>query len=217
MLKTLELRYGVSMSQATIDNQLAEMRRKPGESLHRLYDRVTALAQRADYSENERAFKQRYAFFQALRTDSDLQHYVGRWDKADPPNIDVTLAIAKQYEMSYGPKYEIVTSSGSPSPLESATDGHGTMSQCASSTSVPDTLVRQLGENQTAMVNMMRTQYDAFEQHLAARGRARSQRSRRDDASVMTATSTPRRRGPARQQQPHVALGDDLQRHDNQE
>ena len=102
MLHALELRYGINLSYATVDNKLVDIRRKPGESLHSLYDRVVELARRADYSPMERAYKMRHAFFQALRTDMELQHYVGRHDKADPPSIDVTLAYALQYEMTHG-------------------------------------------------------------------------------------------------------------------
>ena len=72
MLHALELRYGINLSYATVDNKLVDIRRKPGETLHSLYDRVMDLARRADYTNTEPAYKTRHAFFQALRTDIDL-------------------------------------------------------------------------------------------------------------------------------------------------
>jgi hypothetical protein len=171
MLHTLELRYGVNMSYAAVDNKLVDIRRKPGESLHDLYDRVTSLARRADYSAQERKYKERHAFFQALRTDSDLQHYVGRHDTADPPSIDVTLSLAMQYEMSYGRKDKGDSSSAkqvttSPCDDTDASSEAVNRLQFTSLKAAKDPFIRQLGMQQNEMVELMKKQYQLFQTHL---------------------------------------------------
>ena len=172
MLHALELRYGINLSYATVDNKLVDIRRKPGESLHSLYDRVVELARRADYSPMERAYKMRHAFFQALRTDMELQHYVGRHDKADPPSIDVTLAYALQYEMTHGRRD--LSSSSSAKHVSTTdcsfadTDDSEAVHrlQFTSLKQAKDPLIKQLGMQQNELVELMKKQAKLLEQHL---------------------------------------------------
>jgi hypothetical protein len=184
------------MSYATVDNKLVDIRRKSGESLHDLYDRVTALARRADYTARERAFKERNAFFQALRTDSDLQHYVGRPDKADPPSIDVTLALAMQYEMTYGRKDRTDTSSAkqvSATPCDDtdATSESVNRLQFTSLKAAKDPVIRQLCMQQNEMVELMKKQYKLFEQHLAPDGSSAPRTSGYKKNTSSTSTPKP--------------------------
>jgi hypothetical protein len=172
MLNALELRYGVNMSYATVDNKLVDIRRKPGESLHDLYDRVTSLARRADYSARERASKERHAFFQALRTDSDLQHYVGRHDKTDPPSIDVTLALAVQYEMSYGRKDRSDSASAKQVTTSSCADTDPPAEtvnrlQYSSLKHAKDPLIRQLGMQQNEIIELLKGQHSLMDKHMS--------------------------------------------------
>ena len=172
MLHALELRYGINLSYATVDNKLVDIRRKPGESLHSLYDRVVELARRADYSPMERAYKMRHAFFQALRTDMELQHFVGRHDKADPPSIDVTLAYALQYEMTHGRRD--LSSSSSAKHVTTTdcsladTDDSEAVNrlQFTSLKQAKDPLIKQLGMQQNELVELMKKQAKLLEQHL---------------------------------------------------
>ena len=107
----LEMRYGINMSFANVNNKLMDKRRKPGKTLHFLYGRVMTTARRADYSQMERAYKGRKSFFTALRSDTDLQRYFGRRDKGFRPDIELTLSLALQYEMNYGTKIGAESSS----------------------------------------------------------------------------------------------------------
>ena len=172
MLHALELRYGINLSYATVDNKLVDIRSKPGESLHSLYDRVVELARRADYSPMERTYKMRHAFFQALRTNMDLQHYVGRNDKADPPSIDVTLAYALQYEMTFGRKDVSETSSARQVTTTDCSLGETDDSelvnrlQFTSLKATKDPVIRQLGMQQNELVELMKKQARLLEQHL---------------------------------------------------
>ena len=189
MLHALELRYGINMSFANVDNKLADVRRKPGEDLHTLYDRVMALARRADYTPQERAYKARSSFFQALRTDSDLQHYVGRRDKIFPPSIDVTLGLALQYEMTYGRKDNNTTTSSAKqvttSNYETAdcteydTEGVHQLGYTSLKT-VKDPTLRQIGKQQNEMVEVMKKTSQLLQQHLtqpAPKGKSSQHRS----------------------------------------
>ena len=171
MLHALELRYGINLSYATVDNKLVDIRRKPGETLHSLYDRVMELARRADYTNTERAYKTRHAFFQALRTDIDLQHYVGRHDKADPPSIDVTLAYALQYEMTHGRKDYNSSSAKQVTTTECSvneTDDSEAVNrlQFTSLKQTKDPVIRQLGMQQNELVELMKKQAKLLEEHL---------------------------------------------------
>ena len=174
MLHALELRYGINMSFANVDNKLVDIRRKPGESLHSLYDRVMALARRADYTPEERASKARFAFFQALRTDPQLQHYVGRKDIAHPPSIDLTLALALQYEMDYGRQdagstatscnATSVRESDAPSEVSDVTDVNKL--SYTSLKTIKDPTLRQLGKQQNEIIEIFKNQTKILQDHF---------------------------------------------------
>ena len=195
LLHALELRYGINMSFANVDNKLMDIRRKPGETLHNLYDRVMATARRADYSEMERAYKQRMSFFTALRSDTDLQHYVGRRDKGFPPDIELTLSLALQYEMNYGSKNGAESSSTSArqvstSQYETDTTQDGASSvnrlQFTSLKSAKDPVIRDLGKQTNEIVELLKKQNKLFSEHI---GDANAPKQKGAHAPT---TSTPR-------------------------
>ena len=102
MLSALEFRYGANQSIPDVQNQLMEIRRKPHEDLFSLYDRIMSTVRKADLPEWKRGQLAREHFFLALRTNRKQQHFVARNDHVQPPNIDVTLALALQWEMDNG-------------------------------------------------------------------------------------------------------------------
>ena len=102
MMVRLVNRYGVNMTATEVENKLLGIERKPGEDLYSLADRVRALAHRAHFTERKRNVLMRQTFFTALRGNSELQHFVNRYDEPDRPDINNTLDIAIEWERRHG-------------------------------------------------------------------------------------------------------------------
>ena len=102
MMVRLVNRYGVNMTATEVENKLLGIERKPGEDLYSLADRVRTLAHRAHFIEQKRNVLMRQAFFTALRGNSELQHFVNRYDEPGRPDINNTLDIAIEWERRHG-------------------------------------------------------------------------------------------------------------------
>ena len=171
MLHVLDSRYGYNLSVADVCNRLTEIRRKPKEDLHSLYDRVMNTVRRADMSSPERAQKARDTFFQALQPNRRLQHYVGRNDRQNPPNIDLTLALAIQHELEYGrdpspPSTRVRQVNDAEQPDDS---GEATQVNQLSFTSLAgtkDPVVKKLGKQTNELVELVKKQNELFTKHL---------------------------------------------------
>ena len=173
LFHVLDHRYGMHLSQADVMNQLREIKRKPRETLHTLYDRVKALVRKADMPEDQRAYRAREAFFGALQTNRKLQHYVGRYDNAHPPNIDLTLALAIKYEFDHGCDTSTTSSvhnvevdqTSQCSESEPHTD---TVNQLMfqNLSTAKDPLLKKIGKTQNEMIEMYKEQHKLLSKHL---------------------------------------------------
>ena len=67
MLHVLDSWYGYNLWVADVCNRLMEIRTKPKEDIHLLYDRVINTVRRDDKPSPERVQKARDTFFQALQ------------------------------------------------------------------------------------------------------------------------------------------------------
>ena len=106
MMNMLVMRFGVNMTGAEVQNALLKIERKPGEDLYTLADRVRNLVARADFTAAKRRHLERHHFYTALRTNSELQHWVGRYDDEDNPDIQLTLQLAVQWEQQHGTQHK---------------------------------------------------------------------------------------------------------------
>jgi hypothetical protein len=104
MLHQLTMRFGVNMSHPEVHNELMQLTRKPGEDLYSLADRVRNLARRAHMPGFRRQQIMRKVFFGALRTNSELQHWVDRYDNIQNPDMNLTLNLALEWERQHGTK-----------------------------------------------------------------------------------------------------------------
>ena len=102
MLVRLVNRYGVNMTSTEVENKLLGMERKPGEDLYSLADRVRSLAYRAHFTDLKRNILMRQTFFTALRGNTEMQHFVNRYDNPDHPDINITLDLAIEWERRHG-------------------------------------------------------------------------------------------------------------------
>ena len=102
MMARLVSRYGVNMTSTEVENKLLNIERKPGEDLYSLADRVRSLAHRAQFIDVKRNILMRQTFFTALRGNSELQHFVNRYDDPARPDINNTLDIAIEWERRHG-------------------------------------------------------------------------------------------------------------------
>ena len=74
--------------------------------MYTLADRVRNLVARADFTAAKRRHLERHHFYTALRTNSELQHWVGRYDDEDNPDIQLTLQLAVQWEQQHGTQHK---------------------------------------------------------------------------------------------------------------
>ena len=102
MMVRLVNRYGVNMTSTEVENKLLSIERKSGEDLYSLADRVRNLAHRAHFTEQKRNVLMRQTFFTALRGNTEMQHFVNRYDEPDRPDINNTLDIAIEWERRHG-------------------------------------------------------------------------------------------------------------------
>ena len=173
MLHVLETRFGINMSRTDVLNKLAEIKRKPGEELHSLHDRVMSLARRADLGEGKRRQVTRNAFFTALRSNRELQHWVGKRDNGDDPNIDVTLALALQYEMDHGREEtsvkQVTCTTDGDSDAESTTTEVSEQVNKLSFTSmrdVKDPVLKKMGQTQNDIIELLKKQSELLTSKL---------------------------------------------------
>ena len=161
--------------------------------LHNLYDRVMATARRADYSQMERAYKQRMSFFTALRSDTDLQHYVGRRDKVFPPDMELMLSLALQYEINNRTKNGAESSSTSARQVSASQYDTDTTQEVASSVdrlrftslkAAKDPVIRDLGKQTYEIVELLKNKL--FMEHI---GEATAPKEK---GAYAAATRTPR-------------------------
>ena len=102
MMVRLVSRYGVNMTSTEVENKLLGIERKSGEDLYSLADRVRSLAHRAHFTDQKRGVLMRQTFFTALRGNSEMQHFVNRYDNPNRPDINNTLDIAIEWERRHG-------------------------------------------------------------------------------------------------------------------
>ena len=175
MLHVLDSRYGYNLSVADVCNKLTEIRRKPKEDLHSLYDRVMNTVRRADMPSPERAQKARDTFFQALQPNRRLQHYVGRNDKQNPPNIDLTLALAIQHELEYGrdpspPSTRVRQVNDTDQPDDTGDATQVNQLTFTSLAGAKDPVVKKLGKQTNELVELVKKQHELFTKHLTTNG-----------------------------------------------
>jgi hypothetical protein len=94
------------MTATEVENKLLTIERKSGEDLYSLADRVRNLANRAHMTEHKKKAVMRQAFFTALRGNSELQHWVNRYDDPDRPDMNLTLDLAIEWEHQHGTVYK---------------------------------------------------------------------------------------------------------------
>ena len=102
MMTRLVNRFGVNMTSTEVENKMLGMERKPGEDLYSLADRVRNLASRANLTVLKRNILMRQTFFTALRGNTEMQHFINRYDNPDVPDINNTLDIAIEWERRHG-------------------------------------------------------------------------------------------------------------------
>ena len=203
MLHILDVRFGYNLSLADVANKLAELKRKSGETLHDLYDRVLNTVRCADMPEEERAQKARDTFFHALRTNRELQHYVGRNDTHRPPNIELTMALAVQYELDHGKsesreKVRQIDDTPASNDEEGAQSSPERVNQLmfTNLSSLKDATLKKLGKQQNEMVELFKKQKSLLEKHLerpsSSNSSRRSDRSSSVKSSTTTSSSKPR-------------------------
>ena len=106
MMTRLVSRFGVNMTATEVENKLLTIERKSGEDLYTLADRVRNLANRAHMTQVKRRMVMRQAFFTALRGNSELQHWVNRYDNPDDPDMNLTLDLAIEWEHQHGTSFK---------------------------------------------------------------------------------------------------------------
>ena len=193
MLSALEFRYGANQSIPDVQNQLMEIKRKPNEDLYSLYDRIMSTVRKADLPEWKRGQLAREHFFLALRSNRKQQHFVARNDHVQPPNIDVTLALALQWEMDNG--RETASSGASVRQVEETTE-----TECSEDTDLSEQInkltfhktkhikdpdLRKFGQQQNEILELIKKQQQLLHQAFLPSSGATSSRS-----STRTSTSS---------------------------
>ena len=102
MMCMLRGRYAQNLSAPQVYNELRQIIRKPGEDLYSLSERVQDMSRRADMPEIKQKQLARDTFFTALQPNSELQHWVNKYDDVTVPNILRTLDLALQWEKAHG-------------------------------------------------------------------------------------------------------------------
>ena len=102
MMTRLVNRFGVNLTATEVENKLISIERKSGEDLYSLADRVRNLAHRANFVPQKRNVLMRNSFFTALRGNSEMQHFVNRYDDPARPDINNTLDLAIEWERRHG-------------------------------------------------------------------------------------------------------------------
>ena len=199
MLHLLDARFGYNLSLADVANKLAEMKRKSGESLHDLADRVLNTVRCADMPEDERTQKARDTFFHALRTNRELQHYVGRNDTHRPHNIELTLALAIQYELDHGKGTsehrsnvrqvdDSVVSEGEEEE-DLSTDKVNQL-MFTNLSAIKEPTLKKIGKQQNEMVELFKKQQSLLEKHLNKPSSNSSRTSQRSTSSYRSSASS---------------------------
>ena len=153
--------------------------------------------------EEERAQKARDTFFHALRTNRELQHYVGRNDTHRPPNIELTMALAVQYELDHGKsesreKVRQIDDTPASNDEEGAQSSPERVNQLmfTNLSSLKDATLKKLGKQQNEMVELFKKQKSLLEKHLerpsSSNSSRRSDRSSSVKSSTTTSSSKPR-------------------------
>ena len=105
MMDMLINRFGKTLTATEVTNKLFEIRRKNGEDLYTLADRVRKMADKASFPPRKRAQLERDSFFAALQNRTELQHWVHRYDDVDQPDMYHTLQLAMQWEQQHGTEH----------------------------------------------------------------------------------------------------------------
>ena len=122
-------------------------------------------------SSPERAQKARDTFFQALQPNRRLQHYVGRNDRQNPPNIDLTLALAIQHELEYGrdaspppSRVRQVDDTPQDDPDDPSQVNQLTFTSLAGT---KDPVIKKIGKQTNEIVELVKKQNELFTKHLS--------------------------------------------------
>ena len=102
MMSMLRTRYAQNLSVPQVYNELRRMIRKPGEDLYSLSERIQDMSRRAEMPEMKQRQLARDTFFTALQPNSELQHWVNKYDDVTVPNMLRTLELALQWERAHG-------------------------------------------------------------------------------------------------------------------
>ena len=126
MMQMLISRFGKNWSVPDVTNALRKIERKPGEELHALADRVRSTAMKTQMPDVERRRVMRKTFFDALYTNSEMQHWVARYDDTVRPSMALTLDLALEWERAHGKaskteKVRRITTQGAESREETET------------------------------------------------------------------------------------------------
>ena len=204
MMQALQRRYGYTLSYPDVRNKLSEIKRKPNEDLHSLRDRVLQCVRQAEMEDEERNKLARDTFFMALKNNRKLQHYVARRDKQVPYNIEVTLALALQYEKdngrddtAYANAANHVTSEHSTTEL---TDSSETVNKLMFSKTkhIKDPDLKKIGQTQNEMMEVLKKQADVLYQAFQSQSTPTRQST---GTSSAPKTSTPSSGGKTQQKQ----------------
>ena len=202
-MQALQRRYGYTLSYPDVRNKLSEIKRKPNEDLHSLRDRVLQCVRQAEMEDEERNKLARDTFFIALKSNRKLQHCVARRDKQVPYNIEVTLALALQYEKdngrddtAYANTANHVTSEHSTTEL---TDCSETVNKLMFSKTkhIKDPDLKKIGQTQNEMMEVLKKQADVLYQAFQSQSTPTRQAT---GTSSAPKTSTPSSSGSKPQQ-----------------
>ena len=138
MMQMLVMRFGVNMTSAEVQNALLKIERKPNEDLYSLADRVRNMVARADFSLQKKKSLERHHFFTALRTNTELQHWVARYDNEEDPDIQLTLQLAVHWERQHG------TQQKSDKVRNINTESDSSIQQSSTETDATDTTVNNV-------------------------------------------------------------------------
>ena len=101
-MSMLRTRYAQNLSVPQVYNELRRMIRKPGEDLYSLSERIQDVSRHAEMPEMKQRQLARDTFFTALQPNSELQHWVNKYDDVTVPNMLRTLELALQWERAHG-------------------------------------------------------------------------------------------------------------------